>query len=445
MKFYQLEHLAEPTLFSNSDALAVRIETAMAEFLAHIAQIDERKAYVGQGYHSMFAFCLARWRLSEDEAARRIHAARAARRFPAIFEALAAGRLHLTAVSLLAPHLTEANAGELIAAATHKSRAEIERLLASRFPRPDLPTCIRPIVSSAVAPAMPEHGPGHVAAPAPEHGPGHVAAPMPEHGPGHVAAPTPEHGPGHAAAPAPEHGPGHVAGQTPLPAPPPVPTPRPRITPIAPRRYVLTVTIDESTQSKLVEAQELLSHIIAPGDIAAVLDRALDLLVAQLRKRKFAGTSKPRAERATVDAPADPRTIPAHVKRIVWARDGGQCTFRSPTGHRCEARSRLEFDHRVEVARGGEASVSNIRLRCRAHNQYEAEGTFGAGFMEARRAARRRRESRPVPRMGDPGRLAARGSRAALPTAPTRTTRDPRAAIPRPPCRPALRRWRSRT
>jgi len=386
MKFYQLQHLAESTLFSNSDALEVRIETAMAEFLAHIAEIDERKAYVGQGYHSMFAFCLGRWRLSDDEAARRIHAARAARRFPAIFEALAAGRLHLTAVSLIAPHLTEANAGELIAAATHKSRAEIERTLANRFPRPDLPTCIRPIVPSAVAPAMPEHGPGH------------AVAPMPEHGPGHVAAPAPEHGPGHVAAPAPEHGPGHVAGQVPLPAPPPVPTPRPRITPIAPRRYALTVTIDESTQNKLIEAQELLSHTLAPGDIAAVLDQALELLVAQLRKRKFAGTSKPRAERATVDAPTDPRTIPAHVKRIVWARDGGQCTFKSPTGQRCEARSRLEFDHRVEVARGGEASVSNIRLRCRAHNRYEAECTFGAGFMDAkRRGAAAKGEMAAVP------------------------------------------------
>jgi hypothetical protein len=86
------------------------------------------------------------------------------------------------------------------------------------------------------------------------------------------------------------------------------------------------------------------------------------------------------------------------VKRAVWARDSGRCTFVSETGRRCPARKCLEFDHVEEVARGGEASVAGIRLRCRAHNQYQAECTFGAGFMErkreeARRAAEARRQA----------------------------------------------------
>jgi DNA-directed RNA polymerase specialized sigma54-like protein len=93
----------------------------------------------------------------------------------------------------------------------------------------------------------------------------------------------------------------------------------------------------------------------------------------------------------------NPRYIPAHVKRAVWERDGGQCTFVSETGRRCQERKRLEFDHVEEVARGGRASVNGIRLRCRAHNQYGAECTFGAGFMRekceaARRAAEARRQ-----------------------------------------------------
>jgi hypothetical protein len=57
----------------------------------------------------------------------------------------------------------------------------------------------------------------------------------------------------------------------------------------------------------------------------------------------------------------------------------------SASGKRCAARRLLEFDHMDEVARGGVATVSGVRLRCRAHNQYEAERTFGAGFMENRR------------------------------------------------------------
>ena len=80
---------------------------------------------------------------------------------------------------------------------------------------------------------------------------------------------------------------------------------------------------------------------------------------------------------------------PAHVKRAVWERDRGQCTFIGETGRRCSARSLLEFDHIDEVARGGEATTDRMRLRCRGHNQFTAEQTFGAEFME-----RKREESR---------------------------------------------------
>ncbi|MEO5616426.1 MAG: hypothetical protein ABIS67_01535 [Candidatus Eisenbacteria bacterium] len=51
------------------------------------------------------------------------------------------------------------------------------------------------------------------------------------------------------------------------------------------------------------------------------------------------------------------------------------------------SRKFLEFDHMDEVARGGEASVERIRLRCRAHNQYDAECTLGAEFMRQKRQA----------------------------------------------------------
>jgi hypothetical protein len=71
----------------------------------------------------------------------------------------------------------------------------------------------------------------------------------------------------------------------------------------------------------------------------------------------------------------------------VRARDQERCTFVSESGHRCEARKALEFDHVLEVARGGEATVDGIRLRCRAHNQYQAERTYGAEFMRHKRVA----------------------------------------------------------
>jgi hypothetical protein len=73
------------------------------------------------------------------------------------------------------------------------------------------------------------------------------------------------------------------------------------------------------------------------------------------------------------------------VKRAVWQRDGGRCTFVGESGRRCEAKRGLEFDHVTEYARGGEATVDGIRLRCRGHNQLTAERTFGAGFMRHKR------------------------------------------------------------
>jgi len=78
------------------------------------------------------------------------------------------------------------------------------------------------------------------------------------------------------------------------------------------------------------------------------------------------------------------------VKRDVWERDQGQCTFVSDTGRRCESRKFLEYDHVDPVARGGQATVQGLRLRCRGHNQLEAERTFGAGFMSAKREEARR-------------------------------------------------------
>jgi len=69
----------------------------------------------------------------------------------------------------------------------------------------------------------------------------------------------------------------------------------------------------------------------------------------------------------------------------VHERDGGRCTFVGIGGHRCDETLLLEFDHIVPVAKGGKATVENLRLRCRTHNQYEADQVYGAGFMERKR------------------------------------------------------------
>jgi 5-methylcytosine-specific restriction endonuclease McrA len=166
-------------------------------------------------------------------------------------------------------------------------------------------------------------------------------------------------------------------------------------TPFPTRMFALHITIDERTHDKLRHAQTLLSHAVPSGELAEVLDRALDVLIERLEKRKFAATANPRlrprrGHLATVKAPRA-RCIPADVRRAVWERDQGQCTFIGQSGRRCPSRKLLEFDHIDPVARGGRASVDRLRLRCRAHNQFEAERAFGVEFMRGKREAARAR------------------------------------------------------
>lgn len=115
---------------------------------------------------------------------------------------------------------------------------------------------------------------------------------------------------------------------------------------------------------------------IPNGDPAAIVERALALLVRQLEQTKFAATDRPRKVR-----PGDPRSrhIPAAVRRAVWQRDGGCCAFVGTHG-RCTERGFLEFHHVVPYADGGESVVENVEVRCRAHNVYEAERWEGTLF-----------------------------------------------------------------
>ncbi len=166
--------------------------------------------------------------------------------------------------------------------------------------------------------------------------------------------------------------------------PPAIATPA---APPVPLRFDLRVSLDQETRDLLRRAQELLSHAVPDGNVPELLKRALRLLVADAERRRFAAASRPRKRRGS----SRERYIPAEVKRAVWKRDQGRCTFVSDAGQRCESRKFLEFDHADPVARGGHASVASIRLRCRAHNQYEAERVFGMGFMQAKRDAARAR------------------------------------------------------
>jgi 5-methylcytosine-specific restriction endonuclease McrA len=369
MRTYVLSHLSDAVLLRELEALVAQERTALAAVLAHIAEVDARRLYLPAGFPSMHAYCVGELHLSEDAAYKRIQAARAARQFPALFTAVAEGRLHLAAVCLLAPHLTAGNAGELLAAATYKTKSEIEELLAQRFPRTEWLALVQAI------PASPSLRNGPLA-------PGQVGA----EGAGRVGAIAGPIAP--AQVEAEEAGGGGAITDQLAPGQVEAPVLRPRVTPLAPGRFALQFTIGQDTHQKLRYAQALLSHRLPSGDLAQVFDRALDALLRQLEKQKFAATPRPRG--CSRRSSGNQRHIPARVKRAVWQRDHGQCTFVGERGQRCPSRKFLEIDHIDPVARGGQATVQNLRLRCRGHNQYEAERTFGAGFMSEKREQARR-------------------------------------------------------
>lgn len=337
MDRFTLSHLADRDLVASLKSLRAQERRTLADLLAHIAEVEARRLYLPAAYPSMLDWLTRELEFSYDAALRRLRASRVARRFPAVFAAVADGALDVTAVLLLAPELTPENASELLAAVSRKSKTEIQQLLARRArPTPQLP--LTPKAPATPATQRPQVAP----------------APLSPIDSTESAQPME---PLFADLGADEQ------------APPP-----------EPRQWV---SLPKSTMAKIARLLELSGHTLPARTSAAAIDRAVEALVEQIEKRKLGRTHAPaRAARPATNA----RTIPAHVRRAVSERDGDRCAFVSADGRRCECRTDLEFDHVVPLARGGLTTVENVRLCCRAHNQYEAERVFGEGFMRGKRA-----------------------------------------------------------
>jgi len=250
--------------------------------------------------------------LSENEAFRRIAAARLGRRFPIVHSPLASGAVHLTTLELLREHLTDENHIELLESVSGKTKREVEALLATRFPRPDAPARIRQLSRES---------------------------------------------------------------------------------------FKVEFTASAELRDKLELCRDLLAHANPSRDLAAVIERAVDLLLAELESKRLARTKRPRHEPATRDARparvANPARVTSATRRKVFDRDGLQCAYVSPDGCRCQARAFLELDHAEPRALGGKSDSENLRVRCRAHNQLAAEQAFGREAIERARHFGRPKRKHP--------------------------------------------------
>jgi hypothetical protein len=324
--------------------------------------------------------------MSEAQAYLRIQAARLGRQFPLIVQLFAKGSLHLTAIKLLGPHLTPDNYVQVLERASGKGKREIELLVAELAPKPDVPSRMRKLpevssvrVTQAAAPAAPTT---RLAAQALSASEASVATPPND---ASRALPTVE---------IPSVAPSVSAGRAPFALE--APRARASSTPLSPGRYKLELTAGQALHDKLQQLTNLLRHQVPDGDLAIIVERAVDLLLDKTVKQRFAQTRAPRKPRAIKRSrKRNSRYIPRAVMREVHQRDGGQCTFVSPDGKRCCERGFLEFHHHVPYGRGGEATAENLRLACRAHNALFAERDFGAGYtrsklLQARARARGR-------------------------------------------------------
>ena len=339
--------LSDDDLIAAIDAWARTERTATAALIAHLAELEARNLHLAAGFRSLFGYCRHVLHCSEHESYNRMEAVHAARRFPVILALLAEGRLHLTAVRLLAPHLKDEDHLALLGGAIHKSKRKILVLLARWFPSADLPSSVRQLpmrIGKATGVPAPRGGAILVT---PSKG-------LEDAGGGVPAGSTP----------------GARTMARPAVTPPPD---RGAVAPLSPHRYRLQVTLDDEAHDDLRWLQDAMRREVPDGDPAALVKRALRMMRGEFEKKTFSATSRPRQPRASRDGSRD---IPAHVERAVWARDQGQCAFEGAR-RRCAERTYLEYHHLTPWVVGGAPSVENIALRCRAHNGYEAAVYFG--------------------------------------------------------------------
>ncbi len=341
-----LSKLSDVALLEQFEHIVASYHRSTAALLAHLAEVDARRLYAERSHSSMFGYCTSELCMTRDEAYNRITAARTLRDYPELRDYVASGKLHLTAIKRLIPHLTRDNARSLFEAASGKTKEQVELMLAERFPKPDVPTSLRrlpqPAASQRQSPVLPVSQP----------------------------------------------------------APPPRSAAKPKLEPLSPKRYKLQLTASQALVEKLKTAQHLLKHQLPAGDIDVVLERALDELIDKLKKKRFAaGSTKPRASKLQRKRPATERSrhVSAADKREVLERDGSRCTFVDGRGRRCEERGGLELAHVEPHAQGGAAVASNLRLRCRAHNRLDADRDFGRSNISRVIEQARQRRERPEP------------------------------------------------
>jgi hypothetical protein len=288
----------------------------LVDFLQHLAEVERRRLYFEAGYPTLWNYCVGHLRLT-PATSRRTTAAEMLVQFPVIAEYIADGRLCLSTLCALKGALTPENHIDVLERASNRTEKEVKVIAVAIKSKPEERESI-----TLVSPKQ---------------------VPVPASGP-------------------------DVQMVT-------LPPPPPRIEPVTPERYSVKLTIDKEVLDLLEQVKAALSHKIPNGRLEDVLAESLRITLETVNKRKHAETKAPRTSGPDVNTST--RHTPNEVKRAVTERDGKKCAYVRPDGKRCGSTHMLEFHHYDPYAYGGAATVDNISLCCRSHNQYQARIDFG--------------------------------------------------------------------
>ncbi len=342
---------------TESRALAARLasllrqeHSAMAEFLAALADFDQRRGWLELGHSGLFPFLHRELGLSKAAAFFRMTAASLIQRFPEILEPLRDGRLCLTTMASLSKVLTPENRAEVLPRFFRRSKQEAAVIAAELCPVAAPPS--RTVVTTVPAPVASASQVGR----APSVGTDQVRPDEPGRPEGVSEAPF-------------------VAPALPAPARPMA------VEPLTASQVRLHLTVPPEFLEKLEAARLALSHAMPGASAVDVITAGLDLLLQRDAKRKGLVES-PRPAPPEKQAEPGAAHVPAAVRREVWRRDQGCCQWPVSSGGVCGSRLRLQLDHRVMRVEGGRSTSPNVRLLCAAHNRLAARERLGDRLMD---------------------------------------------------------------
>ena len=319
----EISDLKDKELIEKFGVLVKEEKEATASVVTHLAEIDRRKLYALEGYSSLFSYRVEKYHYSESEAFLRIQACRLSQSFPEVLKFLEEGKLTLTALKMISPYVTQENKNMFFERVQHKTKRELELLLAELFPQEEeVIDTIRHLPQSSET---------------------QTAQNLTRSGTSTLSK---------------------IRAKG-------------IIKPMTVQRVKIELSASEGLAKKIQRAKELLRHKYPEGRLEDILNEALELLLNKKDPQRKISQKEPGASLEMPMAFSDTRYIPQRIKRVVWKRDEGQCSYTSAEGKKCGERNFLELDNVHPWSLGGDSTTANLRLLCRTHNQWRAEKTFG--------------------------------------------------------------------